>query len=551
MRSILITIAVLIFAATLLPHSHAPGASAAPDGPDRRKPFALELPEVGPQAITASEVVIPHANLTKLRLRLYKPFADSITYGGIFTKINGESANTVFNKNSGTDGYILNGDLSSKSRFHLHPGKNVVEIIAKAKDGTEYYASYVLLTGDRKADDAGLASDATVESQPVTTGADRQPPTVYLTQPTGAIRLVGDTGAFKVSGIVMDNSGSVASVTVNGKPATFTPVTGKRGLSIKAPDADADVLKNASEFEQAINIGAGVASLVVEVKDNAGNLTRVSVPVKRREAAVSSEFKGRKFALVVGVSKYKFHDGGLTDLAYADVDARSVRDFLQQTQGGGFAPGDIVFLENERATVEAVRAALNNFLPKAGPGDLIFIFIAGHGSPDPYAPQNLYFILNDTKLADMSNTALPMTELQEVLDHKVRAERIVVFVDTCHSAGLSGEKLISTRSIENNLINLYASRLFTETGRAVLTSSDVNEVSAEDTRWGGGHGVFTWALLEGLKGNADANQDRFITAGELFGYVRNSVRIETRFRQNPRALPGLNTDLSLAFVRGK
>ncbi|MBC7931168.1 MAG: caspase family protein [Rubrivivax sp.] len=551
MRSIVSALAVLIFAATLLPPSHTPGASAAPDGPDRRKPFALELPEVGPQAITASEVVIPHANLTKLRLRLYKPFADSITYGSIFTKINGESANTVFSKNAGTDGYILNGDLSSKPRFHLHSGKNVVEIIAKAKDGTEYYASYVLLTSDRKTDDAGLTTDATVESQPVMTGADRQPPTVYLTQPTGAIRLVGDTGTFKVSGVVMDNSGGVASVNVNGKPAKFTPVTGKRGLSMKVPDAGADVLKNASEFEQAFDIGAGVASLVVEVKDNAGNLTRVSVPVKRREAAVSSEFKGRKFALVVGVSKYKFHDGGLNDLAYADVDARSVRDFLQQSQGGGFAPGDIVFLENERATVEAVRAALNNFLPKAGAGDLIFIFIAGHGSPDPYAPQNLYFILHDTKLADMSSTALPMTELQEVLDHKVRAERIVVFVDTCHSAGLSGEKLISTRSIENNLINLYASRLFTETGRAVLTSSDVNEVSAEDTRWGGGHGVFTWALLEGLKGSADANQDRFITAGELFGYVRNSVRIETRFRQNPRALPGLNTDLSLAFVRGK
>jgi hypothetical protein len=548
MRSIISALAVLIFAATLLPPSHAPGAFAAMDGPDRRKPFALELPEVGPQVITAPEVIIPHANLSKLRLRIYKPIADLINYGSIFTKINGESAGTVFGKNSGTDGYILNGDLSSKPRFHLHPGKNVVEIIAKAKDGNEYYASYVLLTGDRKSDD-DLASEATVETQPVTKGSDLQPPTVYLTQPSGGIRLVGDTGSLKVSGVVMDNSGSVASVSVNGQNARLTPVTATRGLNIKVTEADADTLKNASEFEQAINIGARVVSLVVEVKDSAGNLTRVSVPVRRREAAVSSEFKGRKYALVIGVSKYKYHDGGLSNLTYADVDARSVRDFLQQKQGGGFAAGDIVFLENERATIEAVRAALNNFLPKAGPGDLIFVFIAGHGSPDPYAPQNLYFILHDTKLADMANTALPMEELQEVFDHKVHAGRLVVFVDTCHSAGLSGEKLIGTRGIENNLINLYASRLFTEEGRAVLTSSDVNEVSAEDTRWGGGHGVFTWALLEGLKGKADANQDRFITAGELFGFVRNSVRIETRFRQNPRALPGINTDLALAFVR--
>jgi uncharacterized caspase-like protein len=238
----------------------------------------------------------------------------------------------------------------------------------------------------------------------------------------------------------------------------------------------------------------------------------------------------------------------LRDQAYADADARAVRDFLQRPEGGGFAAGDILLLENEQATVESLRAALGSFLPKAGPADLIFIFLAGHGGPDPYAPQNLYFMLHDTKLADMPATALPMAELQEALDYKVRAERLVVFVDTCHSAGLSGEALVATRGVENNLINLYASRLFTEAGRAVLTSSDVNEVSREGPRWGGGHGIFTWALLEGLGGEADANEDRFVTAGELFGYVRNRVRVETGFRQNPRALPGLNTDLSLAFV---
>jgi len=270
--------------------------------------------------------------------------------------------------------------------------------------------------------------------------------------------------------------------------------------------------------------------------------------VRRREAAVSAAFKGRKFALVVGVSRYKYKAGGLRDLAYADADARAVRDFLRKPEGGGFAPGDVLLLENEQATLESLRGALNTFLPKAGAGDLIFIFLAGHGGPDPYAPQNLYFVLHDTKLADMPSTALPMSELQEALDHKARAERLVVFVDTCHSAGLSGEAPVTTRGVENNLINLYASRLFTETGRAVLTSSDVNEVSRESPLWGGGHGIFTWALLEGLRGEADANDDRFVTAGELFGYVRNRVRVETGFRQNPRALPGLNTDLSLAFV---
>ncbi|MCA1634825.1 MAG: caspase family protein [Acidobacteria bacterium] len=554
MRKVLVVFLLTVCAAAL---AAPPGPSAAPafvlEETERRKPFALELPEIGTQTITAPEAVIPHINLNKLRLRVYKPYADSIRYGKIYTKINGESANTIFNFNSASDGYVITGNLESKPRFRLQPGKNVVEINAKANDGREYYASFVLLTKDRQSGDPTNDSDATIETVPVTSGGDRQPPTLYLIHPIGGIRLSGGTGTVKVTGVAMDDSGAVASVSVNQQEAKLAPATGMRGLSVTPVEAQgkvsAESLKKAVEFEQTINVKEEMGSVAVEAKDSAGNLTRLSIPVKRREAAVSSTFKGRKLALVVGVSKYKYHERGLSDLAYADVDARSVRDFLQQREGGGFAPSDILFLENGAATIEAVRAALNSFLPKAGADDLIFIFIAGHGGPDPYAPQNLYFMLHDTNLADMANTALPMTELQEVLDHKVRAGRLVVFVDTCHSAGLTGEALVTTRGIENNLINLYASKLFNESGRAVMTSSDVNEVSRESPNWGGGHGIFTWALLEGLRGGADANADRLVTAGELFGYVRDRVRMETAFRQNPRALSGLNADLALAVAK--
>ena len=103
--------------------------------------------------------------------------------------------------------------------------------------------------------------------------------------------------------------------------------------------------------------------------------------------------------------------------------------------------------------------------------------------------------------------------------------------------------------MENNVINLYAAKLYNEAGRAVLTSSDVNEISQESKDWGGGHGVFTWALLEGLNGEGDANHDRSITAGELFDFVTDRVRLSTSFRQNPRALAGLNKDLTLAVVK--
>jgi caspase domain-containing protein len=267
---------------------------------------------------------------------------------------------------------------------------------------------------------------------------------------------------------------------------------------------------------------------------------------------VVTKFSGRKFAAIIGVSHYQFHDAGLNDLQYADADARAVRDFLLQPEGGGFKASDIVYMENNGATSEAVRDALTRLLPKATANDLVFIYIASHGSPDPFEPRKLYFLMNDTKVANMPTTGLGMFELQEVLDHLLKADRVVVFIDACHSAGIAGPKLVTGRQlqrIENNVFNLYASKLYRETGRAVLTSSDVNEISEEGANWGGGHGVFTWALLEGLRGAADANKDRVVTAGEIFNYVSNKVRTETDYRQNPRALSATNQDFPLAVTK--
>ncbi len=202
-----------------------------------------------------------------------------------------------------------------------------------------------------------------------------------------------------------------------------------------------------------------------------------------------------------------------------------------------------------------MRSALSDIAKRAKPSDLVFIFIAGHGAPDPLSPQNLYFLLTDTKVVDMAQTAFPMNELKQTLDTQVSAQRVIVMIDTCHSAGVNQKtkSIVTGRDLiqegdENNISNFYlTNKLFKETGRAVLTSSDVNEVSQESSKWGN-HGVFTWALLEGLKGNADLNKDKLITTGELFQFTRASVQKATNFQQNPRALPGSNTNLTLAFT---
>jgi uncharacterized caspase-like protein len=379
---------------------------------------------VGP--VSKVELTIPTPDIRTIKLTVGQPYADKIGYGEIYTRINGESANVIHSIRRSREGKVVTCELESQPRFHLTPGKNVIEISAVDSDKHPYYASFVLIAG---------------KGRPGPSGPESRP--------------------------------------------------------------------------------------------------------------AMSKFSGRKFAVVLGVSQYKFQDAGLNNLKYADSDARAVRDFLLSREGGGFAQSDILYMENEAATIDLVRAALMGFLSKAGPNDLVLIYIASHGSPDPFDPGKLYFILHDTKVADMRGTALGMPELQELLDHVVRAKRVVVFIDACHSAGISGTKLVTGRQLvrqENNIINLYAAKLYTEVGRAVLTSSDVNEISEEGPNWGGGHGVFTWALLEGLRGAADTNRDHVVTAGELFDHVSNRVRQETSARQNPRALSGTSKEFPLAVV---
>jgi hypothetical protein len=511
-----------------------------------RAPFSLELPEVGGAPIIEPEVNIPTSNLHKLRLRVRKPYADAINYGKIYTKVNGEAAVVIQTPGRDRNDHILvTLDLDKYPRFKLRPGRNVIEIQAVDSAARSYYASYVLLAGAGANNDPTQLAGATIESATVTESSDRQAPTIYLTNPSGggfARRLARSLIA---QGVVTDDSGVVASVTVNGQAATLTPASGSRLLvPIFTKTAAASFA-----FERAVAIGDAVSALIVEAKDQAGNLTRLTLPLNPKPLPIpDGGFAGRKFALIVGVSRYR--DEGVSDLQFADADARELRDFLRRPEGGGFKPDDILYLENEQATVESVTAALDRILSQAGPNDLILLFIAGHGGPDPYAPQNLYYIMHDTRVADLSRTALPMTTLQEKLN-LARARRAVVFIDTCHSAGLGGAQTTGARGFENNLINLYSAALFKEEGRAALTSSDVNEFSYENKRWGGGHGVFTYALLEGLRGQADTNADSFITAGELFAYVRDRVRLETGFKQNPRSVYDFNSDFTLAFVAGK
>ncbi len=264
---------------------------------------------------------------------------------------------------------------------------------------------------------------------------------------------------------------------------------------------------------------------------------RISITPERAAA-------GDKFAVVVGIARYSDTSGGITSLQFADRDAQEFRDFLLSPGGGSFPKDNIRLLLNDDATSQNVRSALFTFLTKAQPQDEVVLYIAGHGAPDPHDPRNLYLLTYDTKLDDMGGTAFPMYQLQDVFTRVLKAKRVVTFADTCHSYGFSGDQARGKKS--NNLVNQYLARSASDSDRAVITASDISQLSYESDKWGGGHGVFTFFLLKGLHGEADFNKDGTVTAGELFSYIHDNVDKATDGNQSPMALPGLAERLPLS-----
>ena len=86
-------------------------------------------------------------------------------------------------------------------------------------------------------------------------------------------------------------------------------------------------------------------------------------------------------------------------------------------------------------------------------------------------------------------------------------------------------------------------------GSYSLTAASGSEKAQEDAKWGG-HGVFTYYLLKGLKGEADYNKDKSISIKEIYEYVRDNVKRETNGAQIPKLEDnGSSTELPISYLK--
>ncbi|MGB2764529.1 MAG: caspase family protein [Candidatus Aminicenantaceae bacterium] len=257
---------------------------------------------------------------------------------------------------------------------------------------------------------------------------------------------------------------------------------------------------------------------------------------------------GQHWAVIIGVSDYK--DSRIPPLRYATADAVSFHDWLISPEGGHYPPSHVKLLVNKQATGQNIREALFVWLKQAIEEDMVLIFFAGHGSPDsPDSPENLFLLPYDVKYDNISTTGFPMWDIETALKRFVKAKKVVVMADACHAGGVGQAYDVARRANRDLKINPISSAIqklsVISEGVAVLSASDDKQYSQEGEKWGGGHGVFSHFLLEGLKGAADYNKDNIVTLGELIPYLSEQVRRATRNAQSPTIAGKFDPALSI------
>ncbi|CAA7615249.1 caspase family protein [Magnetospirillum sp. UT-4] len=215
--------------------------------------------------------------------------------------------------------------------------------------------------------------------------------------------------------------------------------------------------------------------------------------------------------LVVGINAYRNKE---LNLYYARPDAQALLKFFAEAGGGAMNPGQVIYLEDGKATRENIKAALAT-LRRAPAGDLVVVYMAGHGVSIGddwyYVPHELEKPEEDEFLRAQGMSSKDLKAALEAMT----ADRTLLLLDTCHS-GTAVSPLKDYRGLKS--LRLLARSV----GTHILAATDRDQYAIELARLG--HGVFTYAVLGALRGKADTGPaDGTVTAAELIRYVENEV----------------------------
>lgn len=361
--------------------------------------------------------------------------------------------------------------------------------------------------------------------------SSKVPPIIVIASPKDHSNV--EFGFVHLSGVVEDEKGvQKLDIMINEKPLARGDARGLAVTGMNAPKRH--------EFKERISLEKGMNQITIRAVDSDGLISEKSLTVQYTEK------RKNIWAVVIGIDKYP----KVRQLKYAVNDSRLFYDYLVERN---LIPADnVTLLLDQDATLEKIKSVLGTTLKnKAGKGDMVIIYFAGHGATekDNFSPDGdgleKYLLPYNADLNDLYSTALPMGELSRIFN-RISSERLIYIADSCYS-GASGGRTIGLTGMRANISDAFMDRVASGKGRVIITASGANEVSAENDDLK--HGVFTYYLIEGLKGKADTDKDGIITVDEAYNYVTVNVPLATGQAQHPVKKGSVEGQLVMGIVK--
>ncbi|MCX7048230.1 MAG: SUMF1/EgtB/PvdO family nonheme iron enzyme [Candidatus Sumerlaeota bacterium] len=279
-----------------------------------------------------------------------------------------------------------------------------------------------------------------------------------------------------------------------------------------------------------LGVCAGVSAFGAE-KDNGQPPAIASGAIAARSGPSVIEGASRNWLVAVGVNR--FDDTSVAGLEYCVSDATSI--FNVFSGPGKLVPASQSYLLVSGATDRSLVPTRANILrtiayaaEQATADSTLLIDLSAHGFLDDQGRSFLF--PQDGDVRQLFDTAVPLARIDEILAAS-KATRKIMFVDACRNTPRRGVRGANDRTDAKELFkNLQASQ-----GKVALVSCDAGQISNEAAEFR--HGVFTYYLLEGLRGKARTDKNGFVTFSGLMEYVCDEVpnwaKRTTRPPQNP------------------
>jgi len=232
-------------------------------------------------------------------------------------------------------------------------------------------------------------------------------------------------------------------------------------------------------------------------------------------------------ALLIGIGEY-LHSDRVSPLRYAARDAEAMADALIDRDFCGFPAERVRLLTNAEAGRDAVVHHLSKWLPEQAQGkEIALIYFAGHGAVQRVGQRDEGYLLSyDADPEDLVTRGVAMGDLARWIEG-IDAGVVIVCLDCCHAA-----RVIALRSLTRDPVGrdmrIRPALLQGLVGkrRYLIASCDEGQLSVEAEACG--HGIFTFHLLEGIRGAGDRDGDGKVGIAELFEYVSEAVERDAR-----------------------